>query len=47
MVKVPRYFVPRNGWSYKLRTAPIYLRLFIPVLISYFYLIIYSGVLEE
>ena len=47
MVQVPRDIVPMTGWSYNLSTALTYLRLFIPVFISSFYLIIPEGMIEE
>ena len=46
MVQVLRYIGPMTGWSYNLRTVPIYSRIFIPVLISYFYLIIPTVMIE-
>ena len=47
MVKVLSDIGPMNRWSYTLRTAPKSLRIFIPVFISYFHLIISVDVIEE
>ena len=47
MVQVTRDILPMTGWSYKFITALTSLRLFIPVFISYFYLIIPVGMIEE
>ena len=44
-VQVPRGTGPMSGWSYNLRTATKSLRLFIPVLIPSFYLIITVGMI--
>ena len=46
MVQVPRYIGPMTVWSYNVRNAPTSLRLFITVLISYFYLIIPAVMIE-
>ena len=47
MVQVPRDIGPMTGFSCNLRTAPKSLIIFIPVLISYFYLIISVVMIEE
>ena len=47
MVKVLRDIGPMTGWSYNLKTPPTSLRLFIPVSISSFYLIIPVEIIEE
>ena len=46
-VQVPRDIGPMTVWYYNLRTVSTSLRLFIPVLISYFCLIIPTGKIKE
>ena len=47
MVLVLRGILPVTGWSYNLRTAPTFSRLFIPVFIEPFYFIILVIMIEE
>ena len=47
MVKVPRYIGPITRWSYNFWNVPRFLRLFIKILLSSFYVIIQVGLIEK